>query len=117
LPAFLAPGGYAGPNDFFPALTVLWLTGSETALQAAAATVDQGEYEGIYALLLLADLLSGGGDTTLVFATSPAGQVTGSETALRRIFSAPGLGYVVGVAAGGRMFFFDGLVYEALTRP
>ena len=116
LAAFLAPGGYAGANDFFPALTVLWLTDSETALQAASATIDQGEYEGIYALLLLADLLSGGGDATLVFATNSAGQVMGSETALRRNFVAPGQGYVTGVAAGGRMFFFDGIDYETLTQ-
>jgi hypothetical protein len=116
LSAFLAPGGYAGPDDFFPALAVLWITGSETALQAAAATVDQGEYEGLYALLLLADLLSGGGDTTLVFTANPAGQTTGSETALRRNFIAPGHAYVTGVAAGGRMFFFDGIEYETLAQ-
>ena len=116
LSAFLAPGGYAGPNDFFPSLTVLWLAGSETALQAAEATIDQGEYEGMYALLLLADLFSGGGDTTLILATNPAGQVMGSETALRRNYVAPGLAYVTGVAAGGRMFFFDGLEYETLAQ-
>jgi hypothetical protein len=116
LPAFLAPGGYAGPNDFYPSLMVLWLTGSETALQAAAATIDQGDYEGIYALLLLADLISGGGDTTLIFTANPAGQVMGGETALRRNFSAPGQGYVTGVAAGGRMFFFDGVEYEMFSQ-
>ncbi len=116
LAAFLAPGGYVGPEDFFPALTVLWLTGSETALQAASATIDQGEYEGIYALLLLSDLFSGGGDSSLVLATTPSGLVTGSETALRRNFIAPGHAYVTGVAAGGRMFFFDGIEYETLTQ-
>jgi hypothetical protein len=116
LPAFLEPGVYAGPNDFFPSLMVLWVTGSETALQAAAANMDQGDYGGIYALLLLADLVSCGGDTALVFTTNPAGQVAGSETALRRNFLSPAQAYVTGVAAGGRMFFFDGYEYEIMAQ-
>jgi len=116
LSAFLSPGGFSTPDDFFPALTVLWVTGSEQALQAASAIVDQGEYEGMYALLLLADLISGGGDNSLVFSTNPAGVVTGSEASLRRNFPAPDHAYVTGVAAGGRMFYFDGMDYETLTQ-
>ncbi len=116
LPAFLAPGGYAGSGDFFPALTVLWLTGSEAALNAASALSGQGDHESIYALLLLADLLSCGGDTTLVFSTGTMGQVVGGQAALRRNFVEPGHVYITGVAAGGTMFSFDGIEYEILTQ-
>ena len=114
LPAYLSPGGYAGAADFFPALMVLWTADAVTALQSALAASDQGEHDAIYALLLLADLLSGGGDSTLVLAANPAGQVTGAETALRRNFIAPGYGYVTAVAGGGRLFFFDGIAFETL---
>jgi hypothetical protein len=114
LRGFLAPGGYSGPDDFYPALAMLWFNGAEIALQAAYALNVQGEVEPLYALLLTADLFSGGGDTTLLFAANSNGDIIRREAVLHRNSIVPGRAYVTGVAAGGTIISFDGADYEAL---
>ncbi len=111
---FLAAGGYGGPADFYPALAALWLCDSGAVLGAARALVAQGGQEPMYALLLLADLLSGGGDTTPLFMVDGQGMVSGSAGALRKAMARPGMPYVTGVAAGGSVAEYDGLDYEML---
>lgn len=107
LAPFLMAGGYQGPEDFLPALAVLWMRNSETLLGAAAALHDMGAVEPLVAVLLLADLFSNGGAATLLFSTDTAGIVAARESALRRISLPDGRPWVTGLAVGGRLMLFD----------
>lgn len=104
---FLAAGGYQGPDDFLPALAVLWMHNSEALLGAASALRDQGIFEPLIAVLLTADLFSNGGATTILFRTDSAGVVSGRESALRRVALPDGRPWITGLAAGGSLMLFD----------
>lgn len=65
------------------------------------------ENEALDAVLLLADMLSGGGGSTLLFATDPLGRVVSEETALRRVAASPDLAFVTGIGIAGKLWTFD----------
>lgn len=110
---WLAAAGVRGPGDFYAALGALWMVNSRLMLEAAAALYHAGEFEPIAAVLLVADLFSNGGDTTLLFETNPAGVVSSRQAALRRAVLPTGRPYVTGVAAGEGFLYFD--LQELLT--
>ena len=95
------------PDMFLAYLGAQWLANSEALLEAAIMLAEQGVVEPLYAVLLVADLLSGGGDTTLLFHIGHTGALTASETALRRVFLLPTVSYVNGIALGGRIWQYD----------
>ncbi|HNY86542.1 MAG TPA: hypothetical protein PKN23_08590 [Candidatus Hydrogenedentes bacterium] len=110
---WLASAGVTGPGDFYAALGALWMVNSRLMLDAAATLFDAGEFEPVAAVLLVADLYSNGGDTTLLFQTNPAGVVSSQQAALRRAVLPSGRPYVTGVASGRGMLYFD--LQELLT--
>lgn len=110
---WLAAAGVRGPGDFFAALGALWMVNSRLMLDAAASLYQAGEFETIAAVLLVADLYSNGGDTTLLFETNPAGVVSSRQAALRRAVLPTGRPCVTGVAAGEGFLHFD--LQELLT--
>ncbi|NLV41140.1 MAG: hypothetical protein GXY15_07915 [Candidatus Hydrogenedentes bacterium] len=110
---WLSAAGVRGPGDFYAALGALWMVNSRLMLDAAASLYHQGEFEPIAAVLLVADLYSNGGDTTLLFETNPAGVVSSRQAALRRAVLPTGRPFVTGVAAGEGLLYFD--LEELLT--
>lgn len=110
---WLSAAGVRGPGDFYAALGALWMVNSRLMLDAAAALYQAGEFEPIAAALLVADLFSNGGDTTLLFETNPAGVVSSRQAALRRAVLPTGRPYVTGIAAGEGLLYFD--LQELLT--
>ncbi|HRZ16335.1 MAG TPA: hypothetical protein P5141_02125, partial [Candidatus Hydrogenedentes bacterium] len=105
--------GVTGPGDFYAALGALWMVNSRLMLDAAATLFDAGEFEPVAAVLLVADLYSNGGDTTLLFQTNPSGVVSSQQAALRRAVLPSGRPYVTGAASGRGMLYFD--LQELLT--
>lgn len=110
---WLSAAGVRGPGDFYAALGALWMVNSRLMLEAAASLYHAGEFEPIAAVLLVADLYSNGGDTTLLFETNPAGVVSSRQAALRRAVLPTGRPFVTGVAAGEGLLYFD--LQELLT--
>lgn len=95
------------PDILLAYLGALWLANSEALLEAAIAAAEQGNPAPLYMLLLVADLFSIQGDTTLLFRATPMGTLSASETALRRVFFTPQVSYVNGIAVGGRLWQYD----------
>lgn len=98
-----------GAPDAFIAYTgALWMINAEALLEGAIQLVEsQRVREPLYALFLIADLLSSGSETTLLFRTSPAGTLNRREAAVRRIFLSPTTSYVNGIAVGGQLWQYD----------
>jgi len=63
------------PDQLLPLTAFLWFIDSSTAFEMAVDLYEWRQEEPMDALLLLADVLSGGTDSTLLFQTSPDGQV------------------------------------------
>ena len=95
------------PDIFLAYLGVQWLANAEALLEAAIMLAEAGTPEPLYAILLVADLFSLQGDTTLLFQATPTGALMTSETALRRMFFAPDVSYVNGIAVGGQLWQYD----------
>jgi len=95
------------PDILLAYLGALWLANSEALLDAAIGVAEQGNPAPLYMLLLVADLFSRQGDTTLLFRATPMGTLAASETALRRVFVTPQVSYVNGIAVGGRLWQYD----------
>jgi len=98
---------FGTPELFLAYLGVLWLANTEALLEPALMLAEQGVVEPLYAILLVADLFSEQENTTMLFRTTPAGMLTGSETALRRVFISPAENYVNGIAFAGRLWQYD----------
>jgi hypothetical protein len=95
------------PQTAFP-----WLIDSATAFRAAFEFGRFKETEALEAILLLADVLSNGGNTTLLFRVNPSGIVTSVETPLSRVAidpsSDPPASYACnGFAVQGRPWAFS----------
>lgn len=95
------------PDLFLTYLGVQWLANAEALLEAAIMLAETGTPEPLYAILLVADLFSWQGDTTLLFQATPTGAMMTSETALRRMFLTPVVSYVNGIAVGGQLWQYD----------
>jgi hypothetical protein len=95
------------PEEFLPLTAALWFADSTRAFDMAIDFMRLRENESLDALLLLADLFSGGGDTTLVFQISPEGRVQSGAAPLRRTLVAPGIAFVSGIGIGGTLWTFE----------
>jgi len=95
------------PDIFLAYLGVQWLANAEVLLESAIMLAEAGTPEPLYAILLVADLFSMQGDTTLLFCATPTGALMTSETALRRMFLTPAVNYVNGIAVGGQLWQYD----------
>lgn len=94
-------------EDYLAFLSFLWLADSQSVLEYAIMMAEQQQRIPLFALLLVADLFSGSGDTTWLYRTSPLGIILGSKTGLRRVSPVPGTQYVNGIVAGGRVWQYD----------
>jgi len=72
------------PDELLPSTAYLWFIDSPTAFQVALDYGRSRERGALSALLLLADLLSNGTDTSLMFAIDPQGGVSGDRVAIER---------------------------------
>ena len=81
----VSPALYAdAPDELLPLTAYLWLADSAAAFHMALDLVRLREFEAMETLLLLADLLSAGGNTTLVFSCGPDGLMRSWETPIGR---------------------------------
>lgn len=102
------PAAYlADPDELLPLTAYLWFLDSERAFFQAMELMKVKESEALDAVLLLADLLSGGGGETLLFQTDPAGIVHSLTTLVQRTPAAPGLAIVTGFALRGEFWTFE----------
>ena len=95
------------PDELLPLTGYLWMIDSEAAFYQAMELLKLRENEALDAILLLADVLSGGGNSTLLFRTDPLGHVTSQETALRRTVIGPDMAFVTAVGVAGQLWAFD----------
>ena len=72
------------PDELLPSTAYLWFIDSPAAFQVALDYGRSKERGALTALLLLADLLSNGTDTSLMFTIDPQGGVTGDVVAIER---------------------------------
>lgn len=77
----------AQPEEFLPQTAYLWLISSEAAFRMAMDFFSMLQPAPVESLLLVADVLSNGGDVTLAFAISPEGIVASGPTAIGRAFA------------------------------
>lgn len=102
-----SPGAYQGePDELLPQTAYLWFIDSAAAFQQAGGLLRFKEGEAMDAVLLLADLLSGGEETAPVFRTGLDGIVSRSGAALQRSEIAPGLVIAHGISMGGEYWSF-----------
>lgn len=73
------------PAEFLPMTAYLWIINSEAAWQMALDQFRLAIPAPAESLLLIADILSNGTDSTVVFATNPAGVVTSATTQIGRV--------------------------------
>jgi len=72
------------PDELLPQAGFLWFIDSATTFRMAGNLLEIRQREAMDTFLLLADLLSNGGGTTILTATDPSGRVTSAETAIAR---------------------------------
>ncbi|NIA13494.1 MAG: hypothetical protein GWP08_05390 [Nitrospiraceae bacterium] len=72
------------PDELLPLTAYLWFVDSTAAFRMALDFVRAREYEAMETLFLLADLLSAGGNTTLLFSCGPDGVMRSWETPIGR---------------------------------
>ena len=72
------------PDELLPLTAYLWFVDSTAAFRIALDLVRVREYEAMETLLLLADLLSAGGNTTLLFSCGPDGVMRSWEAPIGR---------------------------------
>lgn len=101
------PAAYqSSPEELLPQTAWLWFIDSATAFQQAGGLLRFKESEAMDAVLLLADVLSGGGNTTLTFRTGTDGNVARSEVPLERMEVLPGVPFATGIAVAGQLWSF-----------
>ncbi len=103
----LPPGAYlSNPDELLPQTAYLWCIDSTAAFQQAGGLLRFNENEPMDALLLLADVLSGGGDATLAFRTGLDGIVGSAAAAIQRAEAFPGVAFATGITVGGQYWSF-----------
>ncbi|MDZ4861470.1 MAG: hypothetical protein SGI88_21055 [Candidatus Hydrogenedentes bacterium] len=76
---------WSNPDELLPALAYVYFIDSRAAFQMAIMLFALKEEEPIDQFLLLADLLSGGSNTSSLYATTPDGAVTRATSAIGRV--------------------------------
>ncbi len=101
------PSIYGNNRDaLLPLAGYLWFLDSARCFGMAVGGLEGSDNGAIETVLLLADTLSLGGDTTLLFQTDASGRVTSTETALRRSMLPSGLVCANGLGVGGELWEF-----------
>lgn len=101
------PGTYqSDPDELLPQTAYLWFIDSITAFQQAGGLLRFYENEPMDAVLLLADVLSGGGDATLAFRTGLDGKVSSKLAGIQRVEVFPGVAFTNGINIGGQYWSF-----------
>lgn len=114
----VAPAVYIrDPAELLPAVAYMWFVNSEAAFLTASGLMALGQYETMDQVLLLADMLSGGGGEAPLYATDLAGQVFRvttpvARTVVTRIAAPVGAGtggvpYLNGIVMDGMRWRFD----------
>ena len=103
----MSPGAYLSqPDELLPQTAYLWFIDSTTAFQQAGGLLRFNENESMDAILLLADVLSGGQDVAPAYRTGLDGVVGGGPVAIQRVEVLPGVGFVNGINIGGQYWSF-----------
>ncbi|HRK34493.1 MAG TPA: hypothetical protein PLJ47_07840 [Candidatus Hydrogenedentes bacterium] len=98
----LSPNVYwSNPDELLPALAYLYFIDSRAAFRMALALFALKDEEPMDQFLLLADLLSGGSNTSYLYATSLGGIVTRGTAAIGRVHGA----WIAPPNAAGAMFY------------
>ena len=92
-----------------PSIAALYFTDTARAFEMGFELLRFGSRETMDQILLFADMMSGGGATTLVYSTASNGVVRAEETPVSRTLTpvAPGGGGVTGLRRGGPYFEID----------
>lgn len=92
-----------------PSIAPLYFTDTARAFEMAFELLRFGSRETMDQILLFADMMSGGGASTVIYSTAPNGVVTARETPVSRTLTpvAPGGGGVTGLRRGGPYFEID----------
>ncbi len=77
---------YADPDSLLPSVAYPYFIDSSRAFAMGMLLFEIEKQEAIDSFLLLADLLSGGSNTTVLFATDPVGRITHARASLSRIY-------------------------------
>jgi hypothetical protein len=103
---FVPPALYMdNPNELLPSVAYLWFIDSACAFRQAMELFEFRQHEPMDALLLMADVLSGGGNSTVVVETNPMGIVSSDETpAGRTILDTD---YLTGIGMLGSTWLFE----------
>ncbi len=105
---FIPPAVYqANPDELAPLTSYLYFLDSERAFFMAMELLGYRENQAIDAVMLVADVLSGGGNTTLLLHIDPAGIVTSEPASIRRTQMEPGLPYASGLTVDGYLWTFE----------
>ncbi|MFP4174060.1 MAG: hypothetical protein ACLFV4_14240, partial [Candidatus Hydrogenedentota bacterium] len=97
-----------------PSTTALYFIDTARAFEMAFELLRLGSRQTMDQLLVFADMMSGGGNSTLVYRTDPSGRVTREETPISRTLTpvAPGREGVMGLRSRGpylRVDVLDGI--------
>lgn len=123
----VAPEVYLdNPDELLPSLAYLWFVNSRAMFATALYLFELGQRSALDQFLLMADLMSGGGTQTPLYATGPDGSVERAATAIRRVPLPPpggpaqtltpalpretyvtGTPYVTGIVMGGFRWEFE----------
>lgn len=105
---FLPPATYqANPDALVPLTSYLYFLDSERAFFMAMELLGYRENEALDAVMLVADVLSGGGNTTPLFHIDPAGIVSSAPARIQRTLMEPGLPYASALAVDGYLWVFE----------
>jgi hypothetical protein len=103
----IPPAAYLGePDELLPQTAYLWFIDSTAAFEQAGGLLRFKENEAMDALLLLADVISGGGDSSLEFRTDMDGKLNAREVPLQRTEVQPGLRFATGIGINGEIWSF-----------
>ncbi|MDQ1256010.1 MAG: hypothetical protein QG656_605 [Candidatus Hydrogenedentes bacterium] len=116
---FVPPALYMeNPNELLPSVAYLWFIDSACAFRQAMELFEFRQREPMDALLLMADVLSGGGNSTLAAGTNPIGIVSSAETPVARTIL--DIDYLTGIGMLGSTWQFEltdsGSVYRYLRQ-
>lgn len=113
----IPPAAYLGePDELLPQTAYLWFIDSTAAFEQAGGLLRFKENEAMDALLLLADVISGGGDTSLEFRTDMDGKLNAREVPLQRTEVQPGLRFATGIGINGEIWSFGVDVTGGVSR-
>jgi len=109
---YLDPSVYQNdPDVLLPATAYMWFIDSQRAFNMALHFFNFYEAGALEAVLLVADMLSGGTDTSFMFNIDATGRVFSAPTAVRYTLmpdaGAGGITYLTGIDALGLTFNFD----------